>query len=134
MLPALGLWAKLVRPTLKEARLSATNRRITRLAAPSLLDGESASPSQLLALPRIGWLVVCELPKTIRTLGGTDPRFKRSLSSARAAGESSTNAESPIVQRTRRIFIAESPATADRSRRPSQRSSPTGSKWTGLWR
>src|SRR5712691_1134278 len=119
MLPALGLWAKLVRPTLKAARWLATNCRITRLAAPSLLDGESASPSQLLAVPRIGWLVVCELPKTIKTLGGTDPRFRRSLSSARAAGENSTSAESPIVKKTRRIFIAESPATADRSRRRS---------------
>src|SRR5262245_16633701 len=84
MLPALGLWAKLVRPMLKLVWLSLTNWRTTTLAAPILLAGESASPSHALVLPEIGCSVVCELPKTIIRLGGAVVRLSKSLSSAAA--------------------------------------------------
>src|SRR5262249_43529731 len=97
MLPAFGLWAKLVRPMLKLAWLSLTNCRTTTLAAPILLAGESASPSQALVLPEIGCSVVCELPKTIIRLGGAVVRLSRSLSSAAAGSASPTRSAAAVA-------------------------------------
>src|SRR6202795_3865368 len=87
MLPALGLWENDVIPILKVEDLSLMNRRRTCLAAPILLNAESASPSQALELPRIGCSVVWELPKTMSKLGGADPAFRSSLSSAVATAD-----------------------------------------------
>src|SRR6185295_15934871 len=76
-------------PTLKVVWRSLRNCLITRFAAPSLLPGESASPSNVLKFAPVNdsvCVIVCELPKTMNRFGFAPPPppFRRSLSSPKA--------------------------------------------------
>src|SRR5512140_954971 len=103
MLPAFGLWEKVERPMLNCPCFCCTNCLMTRLAAPILLLGESASPSHAELVPASGCSVVCELPKMIIRFGGTeDFDFRRSLSSA-AIGPAARSAARARVVLTLRI-------------------------------
>src|SRR6476659_116920 len=106
--PALGLCANVVKPMLYDVRKSLMNCWMTRLAEPSLLAGESASPSQVLvAVPvkLIVCVIVCEFPKTISRFGGTLSASGRRKSLASAAAGSDVTATRANARRKRRYRV-----------------------------